>query len=281
MPKKAAGLAIIVTLLVLLVGVAFSHDIWLSPEGFILDRGDTLVLRQLAGTELDTEHDLPLDRLITRRFELITPTGSFDLLRQLPDPRAEPVIQPVLKQKLDFEGLALVAMEHAFIYTEWTREEFLEYLEHEEYEIAKFGPHMGADSAESERYARALKSLVQVGTAAAGDLHKRVLGQRIEILLLQNPYVLDPGDDLDVQVLFQGAPLGGQRVMAYHRGAGEPVTKVRALTNEDGIARFRLDQPGQWLIRLVHLLPCGSRPDIDCSDVDWESHWASYTFELR
>ena len=48
-----------------------------------------------------------------------------------------------------------------------------------------------------------------------------------------------------------------------------------AHTDARGIARFKLEAEGLWLIRLVHLLPCQ-----ECPDVDWESYWASYTFEL-
>ena len=282
MRKKTAIITISLALLVLLVGVAYSHDVWLFPERFVLMRGDTLIVHQLVGTELDTEEDLALLVTMTPRFELITPQGTVDLLSELPDLRTLPVIQPVLKRKLDFEGLALVTMDHAFIYEDWSHEQFLEYLEHEEFDIEEFEPHMGRGPIESERYRRTLKALVQVGGVTGGDLHKRVVGQRVEILLLQNPYVLSPGDVLEVQVLFEGKPLHDKLVMAFHKTGPGVVTKSRARTNRDGIARFTLDDRGPWLIRLVHMLPCAERADLDCEeDAYWEGHWASYSFALN
>jgi uncharacterized GH25 family protein len=265
-------------LLLLAVGLAYSHDVWLFPDRFVLAKGETLTVRQLAGTELRSEHDLALLRTMTPRFELITPEGTIDLLAGLPDMRTRPEIRPVLERRLDFEGLALVVMDHAFIWEEWTPERFLEYLEHEEFEVEKLRPHMGRGAVERERYARNLKTLVRVGRLAVGDLHRRPIGQKLEILLLQNPYLLDPGDDLDVQILFDGKPLPDKLVMAFHGDEGRPVDRSFARTDAAGIARFRLGGEGPWLIRLVHLLPCAERPEVDCGEVDWESYWSSFSF---
>ena len=274
MHKKTVVQAIPFTLALLLVTVAYPHDIWLSPDWFILSKGDTLIVRQLAGSEFEIEVELELLRRMTPRFELITPNGSVDLLSELPDFKTRPVVKPVLKRKLDFEGLALITMGHAFIHTEFSIEKFLEYLEHEEFKMEKFQDRIGRKPTQTERYARTLKCLVQVGDVAEGDLHKKVVGQKLEILLLQNPYRLDAGDDLEVQVLFDGKPLRDQLVRAFNGDGMRLVSKSKARTNARGIARFNLGKEGFWLIRLVYLMPC---PD---PDVDWESYWTSYSFEL-
>ena len=280
MRAKNCLAALMLSLLV--ANLSDAHDIWLLPERFILSQGDTLIVHQLAGTELEVEMEVELLWRMTPRFELMAADGAVDLLSELPDMKTQPVLKPVLKRKLDFEGLALVTMEHAFIWEEWSREQFLENLKHEEFDIEKFREHMGRGPNEHERYARTLKSLVQVGAVAEGDLHKRVLGQKLEILLLQNPYLLDPGDDLDVQVLFEGEPLPDKLVRAYTKAGPGLVTKSKARTNQDGIARFTLDEAGPWLIRLVHMLPCAELADLDCEeDAYWESHWASYSFALN
>ena len=78
---------ITLALSLLSVSVAYSHDIWLLPERFNLSKGDTLTVRQLAGTELDTALELPFLTGMTPRFELITPNGSVDLLTELRDAR--------------------------------------------------------------------------------------------------------------------------------------------------------------------------------------------------
>ncbi len=246
-----------------------------------------MIVRQLAGGELESELlrpdralELPFLTGMTPRFELITPEGRVDLLAEPRDANPKTPLKPVLKRRVDFEGLALVVMDHDPIYAEHQRREFLLYLEHENFEKEDFAGHMGSRSTQMEAYARSLKSLLQVGAERGGDLHKRVVGQKLEILLLQNPYLLDPGAALGVQLLFGGEPLHGALVKVYNRDGPSPVAAAMARTNKAGVARFKLLRPGFWLIRLVHLLPCSDRFAVDCDDAGWESYWAAYTFQL-
>ena len=74
-----------VTLLSLLLGgVAYPHDIWLKPNRFQIEKGETLVVRQLTGSDLQAEDEIELLRRMTPRFELVTPAGSVDLMEGLP-----------------------------------------------------------------------------------------------------------------------------------------------------------------------------------------------------
>lgn len=254
-----------------LVSTAHSHDMWLLPERFTPSKGQRLRVFQLVGHDLEIEVILPLRKELTGKFGLITPDGAVDLLGELPDET-----HPVLEGKLDFEGLALLTMEHNFLNLELSDEKFSEYLKHEGFEeVAKLRARIGPKPKQRERYARTLKSLIQVGGVAAGDLYKQVVGQKIEILLLQNPYLLGSGDDLDVKVLFNGKPLGQKLVWAYNEKGQQLLSQLKKRTNSQGIARFNLKGQGFWLIRCVHLLACAE------PDVDWESYWASYTFRLE
>lgn len=279
MHSKPKGHTFLLTLFLFFAGNASAHDIWLLPEQFNLAKGDTLRVRQMAGSELDNALELKLIRQITPRFELITESASFNLLGEPAAPQADGGPQLVLQRTLDFEGLALLTMEHDFIEDDFSTDKFLEHLKHEGYTVEQFQDQLGGRAIQSERYKRTLKSLVKVGNVSESRLHQRVLGQTIEIVLLQNPYLLDPGNELAVQVLFNGAPLPNQLVMAFNRGENRPVAKFESSTDAKGVARFTLDKSGIWLIRLVHIRPC--RPDRgDCSDVDWESFWSSISFEL-
>lgn len=295
---------------------ACAHDIWLVPDRFVLAKGDTLTVRQMIGPELESgtmdgagTQELPLYRRITDRLELVTAAGSVNLLKELPDEETLPVVKPILQRRMDAGGLALVTMEHAFIHDQHSREKFLEYLAHEGYPLADhehghgheqhkhsqqdqghsphqghpehetidFQAHMGSRPNQRERYRRYLKTLVQVGTPGIDDLHRRRLGQELEIVLLQNPYRLAPGATLEVQILFQDKPLSDALVKAYNRDAEGVVIKAKARTDAQGIARFKLDHKGFWLFRLVHLQPCRG----ECRFADWESNWASYSFGLE
>ena len=280
MRGKSGVRVITIALFLLPVDVVYPHDVWLLPEQFILSKGDVMIVHQLAGSELDVEVELPVLRRMTPGFSLITSGGSVDLLSELPDMRIQPEVKPVLQRKVDIEGLVLLTMEHAFIHTEFSNEKFLEYLEHEGADTKKFHEHIGHSSSQQERYARTLKSLIRVGETAEGDLYKQAIGQKLEILLLQNPYLMDPGDNLQVQILFEGKTLPDKLVTAFNGDGKQLVSTSTMHTNSEGIAEFTLERAGFWLIRLVHLLPCSERYDGDCSDVDWESYWTSYSFQL-
>ena len=273
-----AVLALATSLLV--AGVAYSHDVWLLPDQFHIARGRTLTLRQFSGIELENADEVELFRQSTPVFRLITPDDTIDLLEELPDMSTQPVVMPVLERALDFDGLALVTMEHAFIHTAFPADKFVEYLEHEEYNVDDFKDRLAGRKFELERYARTLKTLIQVGDSLEGNVSGRVLGQRIEIILLQNPYSLAVGDKLEARVLFDGEPLQDRAVMAFSQTAGGVVTKTIARTDENGVAAFTLDRKGVWLLRLVHLRPCEEPGDDPCDSAGWESFWASFTFSF-
>lgn len=255
-----------------------SHDIWLAADDSRIDPGEQLIVRQFVGTELEPEEELALLRLVTRRFQLLDPAGEHDLLAELPSVRERPEVKPVLSRTVRDAGLALVAMQHAFIEAQWSPEQFAEYLEHEGFEPGEIPWTRGARPLERERYARTLKCLVQVGADGAGDLHQRIIGQPLEILLLQNPYAQEAKAPIEVRVLFEGKPLTNKLVMAFHKRANGPVRQYSARTDGQGIARFEAAGEGQWLVRLVHLMPCRERPGADCLGLDWESYWSSYSF---
>ena len=135
--KTLVPLLALVSLL-LVAGVAYAHDVWLLPDRFHIARGQTLTLRQFSGIELENAQEVELFRRSTPAFQLITPDDTIDLLGELSDMSTQPVVMPVLERALDFDGLALVTMEHTFIHTAFTADEFVEYLEHEEYNVDDF-----------------------------------------------------------------------------------------------------------------------------------------------
>ena len=55
-----------------------------------------------------------------------------------------------------------------------------------------------------------------------------------------------------------------------------PAEKISARTDDDGRVRLRLDSPGMWLIKAVHVIPAPAG-----MNAEWESFWASLTFEMR
>lgn len=130
-------------------------------------------------------------------------------------------------------------------------------------------------AAAREVYSRCAKALLAVGPLGgeAGSGYDRQAGLPLELVPEADPYGLAPGGSLPVRLLYQGKPLAGARFEARRSGGGaEPI-----VGRTDGEGRFvlRLPAAGLWLVKAVHMVeaPAGS-------GADWESFWASLTFEL-
>jgi len=136
------------------------------------------------------------------------------------------------------------------------------------------------DEDATELYSKHVKAVIQVGDSKT-DAFKVKLGYPIEIVPMQNPYSLSAGDSLDVQVLFCGKPAANQLVYASYEGfhshsnAGEHVDAVNTRTDSNGIARIPLEKAGHWFVRLIHM------EKVNRDGIDYESHWATLTFEVK
>jgi len=84
---------------------------------------------------------------------------------------------------------------------------------------------------------------------------------------------MQPGATLPVQILHEGKPLANVLVVAMNAEA--PMNKIKARSDKSGRASLSLDRAGYWLVKAVHM-----RPAPAASGADWESLWASLTFEL-
>ena len=97
-----------------------------------------------------------------------------------------------------------------------------------------------------EKFSKALINL-----QADDDVWKRAIGDRLEIVPLANPASIKPGQDLSVQILFDGKPLS-TRVYATYDGFTETPNSYAYFTEttDDGTAKIRLTRPGLWMVRV-------------------------------
>jgi len=130
-----------------------------------------------------------------------------------------------------------------------------------------------ADAEGRELYSRFAKVVVGRG----GSLATRPLGHVLEIVPEKDPATLASGEPLPVRVLFRGEPLAGVRVSAAYAGAEMKGHEfpVAAETDAEGRALLKLDRPGLWYARLIHMVAAQDDPQID-----WRSFFATLTFEV-
>ncbi|MFQ5537580.1 MAG: DUF4198 domain-containing protein [Gemmatimonadota bacterium] len=126
-----------------------------------------------------------------------------------------------------------------------------------------------------ERYAKHVKAVFQVGEELSGGIDVP-LGHPAELLPLDNPYQATVGDVLAFRALVDGAPVAGQLVLAGGDGGAEGVIEEReARSDDDGVVRFRMDQAGRWYVKFIHM------SKVEDGNVNYESQWATLTFEIR
>ncbi len=262
-------------LLALLVSTspAWAHDFFLLPSRFHANIGDSL---RIFVHVSDTFPGVPQDwnpervaRFTHKRYDKETDLTTIK-------PEGTPLGPTVVVHD---SGTHLFALDWKARFIELKPDQFLGYLRSEGLEsIIRLRENRGeTERAGRERYSRYVKTMMQIGNKHPPSVLEPV-GQKIEIVPLSNPYKLHTGDSVRVQILFEGKPLRDALVSATYAGFTKKADMYAQSfrTNEEGTAIFRLTHPGAWMVRVVHMIPL-----IDSSDADWESFWASLTFEVR
>jgi len=121
------------------------------------------------------------------------------------------------------------------------------------------------------------KTLIMSGDGDASNL-TNVFGQKLEIVPLTNPYDItnNRGGEMKVKVLFNGQPVQHKKVFAMYEGysTGDDAS-CTVSTDENGIARLRIDHWGVWVVKTKLELP----PTEEMKDkVNQENYFASLTF---
>ncbi len=124
-------------------------------------------------------------------------------------------------------------------------------------------PHGKEFSTKAEALARGLtveEAFFSIQTSKTiltpGPVATQALGLPLEIVPRQDPLAVGPGQELTVQVLFNGQPLPNTRVR---------VEKVKELyaTDAQGEVRLHMAAAGPAVIMASHNQPTPGRPDID------------------
>lgn len=238
------------------------------------------VCRLFVGDDFTVElEERPIHKYIITKFDWTTSSvterggyHTYDLLAEAKDST-----MPVLRQKLIKGGLHLLSMNRSYARISFPEEKFKAYLKLEHLdEVSEVFPASARRFGDSvkEKYTRYIKTLFTVGTPT-GAVYQQRLGQTLEIILLQNPYLVKRGGTISAQVFFRDKPLVNGSVEALSKDKTGKVAKTFIKTDKDGQVKFQLDKAGTWMVRLTHMVPSVT------PDADWESFWTSYTFGVQ
>ena len=255
------------------ISVSHAHDFFLYPSVFRTKAGNSVKIR-IHVHEMFPGEAVKWNAQRVQRFEHRFAKTMSDAKTVRPEADSSGVTF-----KLDQAGLHSFALDWAARFIDIKPDLFAKYLASEGLDhVLKLRKERGEEAKNGrERYSRYVKALINAGEGNSEALDK-VVGQTIELVPLDNPYSKKVGDAIRVQLLFRGKPLVNNLISSTYAGASDkPDTYAQsARTDENGMATVRLTHPGPWLVRTVHMLPLP-----DNKDADWESWWASITFEVK
>jgi uncharacterized GH25 family protein len=246
--------------------VLFAHDMWIEPTTFSPELGQMVGVRLRVGQDLLGD-PLPRDAALINQFVVEDVTGR------------KPVVgrhgaDPAGFLRVATPGLLVIGYRSNPSVVELTADKFNQYLKEEGLDaVAALRAQRNKTSASTrERFSRCAKSLMLSGSPNE-EQRDRPLGFTLELVAERNPYTLRVDEDLPVRLTYENRPLANALVIAMNRR--NPAEKLMARTDNTGRVRFRLQRDGLWLIKAVHTIPAATG-----SNAEWESFWASLTFDL-
>lgn len=242
-----------------------AHDMWIEPTSFSPAAGDIIGARLRVGQEMLGD-PLPRDVALINQFVAEDTKGRRALV-------GRNGANPAGLVKVFEPGLMVIGyFSHPSPVTV-AADKFNQYLKEEGLDaVAALRGRRGQSGVGArELFSRCAKSLVLAGApdVKQGD---QSLGFTLELLAERNPYTMAPGQELPVHLTYQGKPLPGVLVVALNHDASH---KLTARSDKDGRVRFRLPRAGMWMVKAVHMVPAPAD-----AQADWQSYWASLTFEL-
>ncbi|MCX6621142.1 MAG: DUF4198 domain-containing protein [Acidobacteria bacterium] len=257
-------------LAILLCAAAQGHDMYILPGTFFPAQGATVTAGFHVGDSFpESEVRGRLDRLVNPRLLWKTGSAAFQNLRVDGKRDAGDAVAGG-----SGELIATVSTLPNLI--ELAPAKFTAYLKEEGLTdvIAWRARHAESARPGKERYSKYAKAILLSG--ATNGFAGHAVGSVLEILPEADPYTLNPGALLPVRVLFRGKPAGGLQLESSWASKAGRKTTVAGRTGSDGRLKVLPPAAGLWRLHTIRMERCA-----EPAAADWESFWASLTFELR
>lgn len=261
-------------LLLLAAGTLCAHDTWLVPESFRVQAGRPLKVA------LNTSEDFPTSEAAAgperiARFEVVSVAGR----SQVTGYRVEG--KSLVAEVTPGQGVTLVAAVTRPRLIVLEPEDFNNYIteEHLDDIVAARAARRETQAEGRERYSKIAKLALCTGYTHR-TIFREPLGLPLEIVPWTNPCRLRAGDKLrgtlHVRVLFEGNPLADVWVVAGYTGVHGHDYPIWVKTDSKGQASIRIDRPGAWFVRVLHMVPSAK-----FDDADWQSWFSTLTFSVE
>jgi uncharacterized GH25 family protein len=257
----ARGIALAAAALLVAADVQ-AHDLWIEPSTFRPVAGSTVAVGLRVGQNFVGDPVPHISRSIEQF--VVRQGGSEQPIRGVEN------VDPAGWLRADGRSTAVIAYRSGGSFIELPADKFEDYLRQEGLERiidarAQRGEHGKPGRERFYRYAKALLTGEQPSAVVA-----QPLGFAFEIVPDDDPTVrLAP---FRGRILHDGKPLEGAWVVALLQS--DPSVRLTMRSDARGAFSFDLPRAGVWLIKSVHMLRASF-----FSDADWNSLWASLTFE--
>jgi uncharacterized GH25 family protein len=247
----------------LIAGALRAHDFWIEPSTFHPDPGGTVAVGLRVGQDFVGDA-VPRTSPLIERF-IIRQSG-----RETPIDGIEN-IDPSGWFRADGRSSAVIAYASRPSFVEMPAAKFEDYLR--QYGLERI---IGIRTRRGERgapgreiFSRCAKAIVTGRQPSIAVTQP--LGLRYEIVPSGDPTLGTL--PFRGRVVYGRTPVSGALVVAILQS--DPSLRITTRSNAQGAFSFMLSRAGVWLIKSVEMIdaPAGS-------DAEWESLWASLTFEL-
>jgi hypothetical protein len=256
----------------LLAFPVIAHDLFLKPAVFRPKINQKIVLSVMNGTFMESEGAVSFARLTDA--SVVAPSGA----RTHPNERAftKNETTAFLNLQPKEPGNYVVGLSTMWRENSLPAAEFNKYLPAEGIpDILENRTREGElDKDARYRYSKYVKTILQVGNKST-DSYKTRLGYAVEMVPQQNPYKLKVGSSLDILCLKDGRPLPGQIVTTGYEAGGKMLGETSGRTDKDGMIKVRLTGAGKWYAKFINMVK------VDDPKLNYESKWATLTFEIR
>ncbi len=253
-----------------------AHEMFLkAAESVVAPNSDTVV-RLINGTFVQSENSISRDRMAD-----VSIMANNVVTNPLETDWYDDENSSYLKYRTGEAGTYVIGVSTRPNMIKMMPEDFIAYLKHDGVlDLLETFEQENELTEVRERYSKHVRTIVQIGDKKTAD-YANQLNYPVEILLDQNPYELKFGDNLSFRVLVNGKPAANQLVRASYDGfhghdaSGGHFNSYNLRTDNDGRASFLLNNKALWYISLINM------QKIDDPEADYESNWATITFQVQ
>ena len=255
-----------------------AHDMFLKLRSYIVEPNTKVTLALYNGTFDKSENIITRDRMID--VSVVGPINQRNRINK--NQWRDGWYESLLDLDLKSSGTHVIGVSTEARIIDLSAEDFNGYLIHDGIlDVLEARKKSGEiNQPARELYSKHVKTVIQVGDKRTDSFNIN-LDYPIEIILSQNPYTLKKGDELGFQVLRNGKPVINQLVYASYAGfhehadEGSHVETATMRTNSKGFGKVAISENGEWYLRVIHMVKS------DKEGIDYESNWATFTFQIQ